>query len=62
MPLTRPLGLTHLLPGEQSVSNAHAMAWALESANAKAAIRNFGLIFFMVSPSSASARHRPSAK
>jgi hypothetical protein len=45
--LTRPLGLTHLLPGEQSVSKAHAVACALESANAKMASRYFALIFFM---------------
>jgi hypothetical protein len=47
MPITRPLGLTHLLPGEQSVSKAHASADTLESASAKTATQHFVLIFFM---------------
>ena len=45
--MTRPLGLTHLLPGEQSVSNEHAMLCTLENTNAKAARLYFVLIFFM---------------
>jgi hypothetical protein len=40
MPLMRPAGLTHLLPGEQSVSKPQARACALESANAIAASLN----------------------
>jgi len=39
--------LTHLLPGEQSVSNVHATACTLESANAKAASLYFVQIFFV---------------
>jgi hypothetical protein len=45
--MTRPLGLTHVLPGEQSVSTEHAIARPVESANAKAASLYFVLIFFM---------------
>ena len=47
MPMTRPLGLTHVLPGEQSVSNEHATACTLESANTKTASLYFVMIFFM---------------
>lgn len=51
MPMTRPAGLTHLLPGEQSVSNSHAHAWTAESTKTKAASVYFGLIFLMAPPS-----------
>lgn len=48
MPITCPLGLTHLLPGEQSVSNEHARAWMLERTNAEVAILNFCPVRLMI--------------
>lgn len=47
MPMTRPFGLRHLLPGEQSVSNEHAMAWTVEKSNAKAASLHFLTVIFI---------------
>lgn len=45
--MTRPLGFTHLLPGEQSVSNEHATAGTPESTTISVASFQFVLIFIM---------------
>jgi hypothetical protein len=59
MPITLPLGFTHLLPGEQSVSNEHAKTGTLDSVNATTPSQNLALSFFTKSPPEKYRRRQP---